>query len=92
MIINELIGNALKHGFKNCQHGEVFLTLNANLNQQITLTVGNKGDKLPEDFDFQNTQSMGLKLVMTLVKQLKGIIEMENGDTTLFKVKFTLLD
>ncbi len=92
LIINELIGNALKHGFKNCQHGEVFLTLNANLNQQITLTVGNKGDKLPEDFDFQNTQSMGLKLVMTLVKQLKGIIEMENGDTTLFKVKFTLLD
>ena len=90
LIINELISNALKHGFPNHPEGEVSLTLEASSNRQALLTVGNKGNTLPADFDLQKTQSMGLKLVITLVKQLKGTIDIERGDITLFKIQFPL--
>ncbi|HBB32874.1 MAG TPA: hypothetical protein DDZ80_16990 [Cyanobacteria bacterium UBA8803] len=92
LIINELIGNALKHGLANSQDGEVWLILEAMPHRQVVLRVGNKGDTLPADFDLAQSQSMGLKLVMTLVKQLKGTIELETGDKTVFKVIFTLSD
>ncbi|MCP2726896.1 PAS domain-containing sensor histidine kinase [Limnofasciculus baicalensis] len=90
LIINELISNALKHGFPNRSDGEVSLTLETSSNRHAILTVGNKGNTLPVDFDLQKTQSMGLKLVITLVKQLKGMIEIERGDITLFKIQFPL--
>ena len=92
LIINELISNALKHGFSNHSDGEVSLTLEASSNRHVILTVGNKGNTLPADFDLQKTQSMGLKLVIILVKQLKGMIKIERGDATLFKIQFPLSD
>lgn len=89
LIINELVTNALKHGFREHQVGEVFVNLEASTHNQLILTVGNSGESLPQDFDLQTAQSMGLKLVMTLVKQLKGTIELERGKETIFKIIFT---
>ncbi len=89
LIINELVTNALKHGFRNYQEGEVFVNLEASTHNQLILTVGNSGDNLPQDFELQTVQSMGLKLVMTLVKQLKGNIELEREKETIFKITFT---
>jgi two-component system, chemotaxis family, CheB/CheR fusion protein len=43
---------------------------------------------LPEDFDLNNIQSMGLNLVLSLVKQLKGNLFMERSPTTSFKLTF----
>jgi PAS domain S-box-containing protein len=88
LIVNELITNALKHGLQNHQEGEVFVTLECSPERQLLLAVGNSGHTLPADFNLQNPQSMGLKLVVTLVKQLKGAIELERGNTTVFRIKF----
>lgn len=88
LIVNELITNALKHSFKITQEGEVFVTLEANPNQQLILTVGNNGDNLPPNFELQRTQSMGLRLVMTLVRQLQGTVEVERNNPTAFKIIF----
>ncbi|NEP55548.1 MAG: PAS domain S-box protein [Symploca sp. SIO2G7] len=89
LIINELVTNALKHGFRQQGEGEVFVKLEASSQNQLILTVGNSGDILPRDFDLQTSQSMGFKLVMTLVKQLKGKIELERNGETIFKITFT---
>lgn len=91
LIINELITNALKHGLQNNRDGEVFVTLDRSPEHQLLLSVGNSGNTVPADFDLKNPQSMGLKLVVTLVKQLKGLIELERGDKTIFVIKFTAL-
>ncbi len=91
LIINELITNALKHGLQNNRDGEVFVTLDRNPENQLLLSVGNSGNTVPADFDLKNPQSMGLKLVVTLVKQLKGVISIERGDKTVFVLKFTAL-
>jgi two-component system, chemotaxis family, CheB/CheR fusion protein len=63
LMINELVSNALKHGLSDSQAGKVFVNIEISENQQIAITVKNNGLTLPEDFDLNNIQSMGLNLV-----------------------------
>ena len=88
LIINELVANALKHGFSGGQEGEVFVTLEINADHLISLTVGNNGQPLPETFDLEKIQSMGLNLVLSLVAQLKGTLSIKRNGTTNFNVTF----
>ncbi len=90
LIINELITNALKNSFMPCNQGEISLKIERSPNSQIILRVGNSSQNLPVDLDLQNTQSMGLRLVMTLVKQLKGTIEVNQEEVAVFKIKFII--
>ncbi len=87
LIVNELVTNALKHGFKNELTGEVFVVLERESEHQLTLKVGNNGE-VPVDLDLQNLQSMGLNLVINLVQQLKGTLELERNSETVFTIKF----
>ncbi|MGB5960531.1 MAG: histidine kinase dimerization/phosphoacceptor domain -containing protein [Coleofasciculaceae cyanobacterium] len=91
LIINELITNALKHSFKKTKAGIVFVSLETNSNQQLVLEVGNNGDRLPPNFQLEQTQSMGLRLVMTLVKQLQGTLELNQSDFITFTIVFPSL-
>ncbi len=87
LILNEFLSNALKHGFRGRQTGELFVSLDET-DQQIAIAVGNSGDTLPPDFDLSQIRSMGLQLVMGLVRQLEGALEITRGDPTVFKVTF----
>jgi two-component system, chemotaxis family, CheB/CheR fusion protein len=89
LMINELVSNALKHGLSGSQTDKVFVNIEISDNDQIAITVKNNGQMLPEDFDLNNIQSMGLNLVLSVVKQLKGTLFMERSPTTSFKITFT---
>ena len=91
LIVNELVTNALKYGLQDPSESLVSVTLECSDTGQLLIAVANTGDKLPADFNLQNQQSMGLKLVTTLVKQLNGIIELERGNQTIFTIKFMRL-
>jgi two-component system, chemotaxis family, CheB/CheR fusion protein len=88
LIINELVTNALKHGFVGDLHGELLLSLVTSGENLLTLLVANNGQKLPTDFDVRNVRSMGLNLVMSLVKQIAGDLVVETGAMTVFKITF----
>jgi two-component system, chemotaxis family, CheB/CheR fusion protein len=90
LIINELVTNAIKHGFGDDLPGEVSISLVANAENSLALSVANNGRALPPDFDVRNVRSMGLSLVKSLVKQLQGDLTVETGDLTVFKVTFPL--
>lgn len=90
LILNELITNALKYGIQPGESGEIIITLKQS-DRQVILTVGNRGDTLPPAFDLKSTQSMGLTLVINLVEQLEGRLELERGHVTLFRVSFNPL-
>ncbi|HEY9668792.1 MAG TPA: PAS domain S-box protein, partial [Coleofasciculaceae cyanobacterium] len=92
LIVNELLTNALKHGCTNYSNSEVFVSLETTDDSQLLLCVGNMGNTLPLDFKLQNPQSMGLKLVTMLVKQLKGTIEFDRGNSTIFTIQFPLAE
>jgi PAS domain S-box-containing protein len=88
LIINELISNSLKYAFPDGQEGEILIKLYASKEDTSTLIVSDKGIGLPEDLDFRNTESLGLQVVVALVEQLKGTIELDRSEGTAFKIVF----
>jgi two-component sensor histidine kinase len=80
LVINELLQNALEHGFKERNVGHVRLTLQDE-GDTVIVRVRDDGSGLPDDFSIENADSLGLQIVQTLVQEdLKGTIEMRNGD------------
>jgi PAS domain S-box-containing protein len=89
LMINELVSNALKHAFPDGKKGEIRIELIRSVNEKtFTLIVSDNGIGFPEDLDFRNTKTLGLQLVITLVDQLDGIIELDRRRGTEFKITF----
>jgi len=83
LIINELVSNALKHAFPKGQAGSLSI-LARREDKTITLVVEDTGVGIPADLDWKNTQSLGLKLVISLVNQLDGTIDLDRSRGTAF--------
>lgn len=89
LISNELLSNSLKYAFPNEKGGEITVKLK-KLDHEIELTVMDDGIGMPNDFDYQNASSLGLKLVRLLVEnQLGGSIDTESKIGTKFVIKFS---
>ncbi|MPN64418.1 putative sensor histidine kinase pdtaS [bioreactor metagenome] len=90
IIINELISNALKHAFSGMENGEISVCLKKEENgNYFSLTVRDNGRGFPEDIDFRETESLGLQLVINLVDQIEGSIELNTtGQGTEFRIRF----
>jgi PAS domain S-box-containing protein len=89
LLVNELLTNALKHGFPGDRHGEVRLGLQPTADGRVHLQVGDDGVGLPTDLDLNNAQTLGLQLVTDLTKQLQGTLEMGPGPGASFSIVFT---
>ncbi len=85
LIINELVSNSLKHAFPEGKPGELSITVNSE-GEAIVMIVRDTGPGIPADFDWRNTKSLGLQLVISLVEQLNGTIELERAGGTTFKI------
>ena len=81
LITNELVSNAYKHGFPQGGPGQVTLSLERLADGRLRLEVSDTGRGISADVDLQKTKSLGMQLVHTLVRQLRGTIEVrrENG-------------
>lgn len=88
LIINELISNSIKHAFPGERVGKVTIDFGETVGGTYTLVVSDDGVGLPQGFDFQNTDTLGLKLVSTLVEQIDGTLEIENKKGSSFKITF----
>ncbi len=86
-IINELITNSLKHAFPRGKKGEINVNFHSD-NNTLTLDISDNGVGIPKDLDLQDTDSLGLKLVTTLVEQIDGAIELNRAGGTEFKITF----
>jgi two-component sensor histidine kinase len=72
IIINELISNSLKHAFSDQQKGSIYIEFEDLANDRFKLTVSDSGPGFPEDFNLEKTETTGMKIVGTLVRQLRG--------------------
>ncbi|HEU4718588.1 MAG TPA: PAS domain S-box protein, partial [Bacteroidia bacterium] len=87
LIINELLSNALKYAFQPGKSGEINLVLRQR-KDRIELSISDNGKGLPDDFDFRNTESLGLQLVVSLVEQINGKIKLDTKKGTKFTIEF----
>jgi two-component sensor histidine kinase len=79
ILINELVSNSLKHEFKGRQNGETQIKLlreesieyeNGDCNTTFILTVSDNSVDIPENFEIEDLNILGMQLVTTLIEQL----------------------
>ncbi len=87
LIINELIINIFKFAFPAGRKGKIEITV-AKEGDDVTLIVSDDGVGLPPDFDLSKSDSLGLQLVDTLIKQLDGNVEIQSVNGSRFIIKF----
>jgi PAS domain S-box-containing protein len=87
LIINELVSNSLKHAFNGYDNGEIKIILEKK-DETYTLTVEDNGIGLPGGFKFEETSSLGILLINSLVNQLEGELDVEVNGGTLVIINF----
>ena len=87
LIVNELLTNSLKYAFPNNQDGIITIMLE-KVDSTVYLKVSDNGVGMDKNIDPENTETLGLQLVYTLVDQLNGKIELDRGDGTKYLITF----
>lgn len=87
LIINELVTNAIKHGFPDNAPGKIEIDVSFNeTTENYSIAVHDNGVGISEEIDINNSPSFGLKLVTTLAEQMKGKVEVTKDNGTTFTV------
>lgn len=80
LIVNELIQNAVEHGFEKAAAGEIKVMLTDG-GDDVRLEIWDDGDRLPDDFQLGSSKSLGLQIVRSLVQDdLHGTLLLENRE------------
>jgi PAS domain S-box-containing protein len=87
LILNELVSNALKYAYPQDQKGQIVIEV-FEKNGRLSIGVEDFGIGLPEDFKIENSESLGLSLVHTLVDQLDGELILKRLGGTKFLITF----
>jgi len=77
LIINELITNAIKHAFPGARQGKIVFKLRCE-NNLVFLELKDNGVGFAEGIDFENSHSLGLQLVNTLIEQIEGELKFKS--------------
>jgi two-component sensor histidine kinase/HAMP domain-containing protein len=88
LVINELVTNSLKYAFPDGRKGEIKIQV-YEIDNEIEVIMSDNGIGIPEDIDFRNTGTLGLKLVSILAeRQLRGTINLNRKTGTEFRIRF----
>lgn len=90
LIVNEVVVNSYKHAFASRGGGQLNISL-VDKNPLVELQIADNGEGLPDDFDMENHQSLGMTLIQALSDQLNGSMEFSNRtdrEGTLFRIQF----
>lgn len=87
LIVNELVSNALKYAFKGSKSGKLTISLEEK-NDNIELLIKDDGVGLPDNFNYEKTNSLGIQLVYALIEQLDATVEVTSKKGASFLIKF----
>ena len=90
LIVNELVSNALKHGFPAQRRGHIRVDLRHEEPGRVELSIGNDGVDIPVTQDLQRSGSLGLQLVGLLARQLNGHLDIRRESPVCFTLRFPL--
>ena len=88
LIVNELVTNAMKHGFRERPSGTVTVSAVATTTGDLRLTIADDGVGVPEGFDPATTRGLGMVVVTTLAAQLGGSLTVSNTPGATFSIEF----
>jgi len=82
LIINELLTNSFKYAFDNQEDPTIKIFLKKTGINNIMLKISDNGIGLPADYDLEENQGLGFKLVQLLVNQMRGSLEITSSSGT----------
>lgn len=87
LILNELVSNSLKHAYSEEVGGEIQIEIKEE-NNRISIRVEDFGKGLPAGFKIEESESLGLGLVDTLVDQIDGELILKTDSGTKYLIIF----
>jgi two-component sensor histidine kinase len=94
MLTHELITNALKHAYPPDQPGPIHVVL-MRTKDAIELRVSDEGRGIPEDFQVGQSDSLGMKVIVSTAVQLGGKLEvhrLERGTEFVIRLPLTVAE
>lgn len=102
IIVNELVSNSLKHAFAGMKTGEIRIKLRRNEMYRVrrdhrrrkitefTLEISDDGVGIPENYEIERSETLGLQLVSILREQLDGELKLRRKGGTEFILRFNV--
>jgi two-component sensor histidine kinase len=88
LIANELIVNAYKYAFNGRDEGNILISLTRIPDGKMRFRVSDNGRGLPEHFRIDRAETLGLRLVSLLTRQLRGEISCNSLNGSEFLIQF----
>jgi two-component sensor histidine kinase len=84
LILNELFTNSFKHAVPQVDHPEISLQLEGAGPDRYILKYQDNGPGLPPGFDYAASNTLGMRLLLNLSRQLKGNFRYEPEQNAFF--------
>lgn len=88
LIINELVSNAYKYAFEKHGSGRISISIKPKSGADFELEIRDDGKGISEDINPDKSNSLGLKLVKILSRQLRGTFSFKSDKGAVFLVQF----
>jgi PAS domain S-box-containing protein len=88
LIVNELVSNSLKHAFPKGRRGSLEVSVHRRGQKDLVLSVRDDGVGMRGDLNGEQPRSLGLQIVRSLTKQLRGTVEVASDDGTTVSLTF----
>lgn len=89
LIINEIVSNSLKYAFPNNEKGNIYFE-NTITENKLILSIYDDGTGLPDGFSIENTNSLGMVIIHSLIDQIDSEIRFLNCDGTGYQITIPL--
>jgi two-component sensor histidine kinase len=88
LIINELITNAYKYALQKNKKNTLYISMSDIHENEYKLIIKDNGAGMPETLDLKTPNSLGIRLVNMLTKQLHGTLKQTNDNGCVFEITF----
>lgn len=90
LIINELATNSFKYAQPTNNELQLKVSLKQTEEKMYTLIYSDNGVGMPNNFSLEKAQSLGLRIVSKLAKQVKGASTYQYNNGSIFSVSFAV--
>ncbi|OCX52118.1 hypothetical protein BEL04_11525 [Mucilaginibacter sp. PPCGB 2223] len=90
LILNETITNALKYAFPADGSGYIKVALSCVNGKYLKLGITDNGPGMPPGFSINLCQSLGIKLIKSMCRQLGGRLDMRNENGLIVIIEFPM--
>ena len=87
LILNELLSNALKYAFPDGRAGTIRVRFGRLESGGYSMVCSDDGIGIPEDFDWRNSSSLGLRIARILSKQIDATLTLDRSEGTRFELR-----